>query len=111
MMYLHAALTIHEAGGTIDESTVKKVVSDAGGSPDDGQVKAVVAALKDVNIADVVKEAASMPAAVAAPASGAAPEAKKEEKKEDDKKSAEQASAGLASMFNQHFVPRGALFG
>ena len=78
MMYLHAALTIHEAGGTIDESTVKKVISDAGGSPDDGQVKAVVAALKDVNIADVVKEAASMPAAQAAPASGGtAPEAKK----------------------------------
>ncbi len=98
-MYLHAALTIHEAGGKVDEETVKRVVKDAGGSPDDGKVRALVAALKDVNIEQVIKEAVTMPAAPATGAVEAKPAEKKEAKKEDDKKSEEAAAAGLGALF------------
>ena len=100
MMYLHAALTIHEAGGKIDEDTVKKVLKDAGATPDEMKVKALIAALRDVDIPQVIKDSATM--MTAAPAAGAAPAAsgeKKEVKKDEDKKSDEQAAAGLGALF------------
>ncbi len=99
MEYIYAALTIHRAGGRVDEATVRKVLEAAGAKPDDGRVKALVAALKDVDIEKAIKEAAmpvAAPAAQAAPASGsAAPE----KKKEDEKKSEESIAAGLGALF------------
>ncbi len=98
MEYIYAGMLIHKVGGTLNEDTVKKVIQAAGGKPDDGQARALVAALKDVNIEEAIKEAAASQVVAAAP-SGAAPAAKKEEKKEDEKKSAEAAAAGLSSLF------------
>ena len=99
MEYIYAGMLIHKLGGAMNEETIKKVIQAAGGKPDDGQAKALVAALKEVNIDQAIKEAATQ-AVVAAPASsGAAPEAKKEVKKEEDKKSADAAAAGLGSLF------------
>ena len=99
MEYIYAGMLIHKVGGTLNEDTVKKVIQAAGGKPDDGQARALVAALKDVNIEEAIKEAAAQQVVAAAPAGGAAPAAKKEEKKEDEKKSAEAAAAGLSSLF------------
>lgn len=100
MEYIYAALTIHKAGGKIDEATLKKVLSAAGATADDSRVKALVAALDGVDIDDAVSKAAAAPAiaAAAAPAAAAATEAKPEESKEDDK-SDEDAAAGLGALF------------
>ncbi len=101
MEYIYAALTIHKAGGKIDEETLKKVLSAAGATADDARVKALVAALDGVDIDDAVSKAAAAPAiaAAAAPAAAAAAtEAKAEAPKEDDK-SDEEAAAGLGALF------------
>ncbi len=103
MEYVYAALLLHKAGKQIDEENVKKVLSAAGISPDEARVKALVAALSEVNIDEVLKNATAAP--VAAPAAPAAPseekkpeakEEKKEEKKEEEK---EEALAGLSALF------------
>ncbi len=104
MEYIYAALTIHRAGGKIDESSIKKVLEAAGAKPDDARVRALVAALKDVDIEKAIKEAA-MPMAQPAQAA-AAPAADKsaEKKKEDEKKSEDAAAAGLGALFGIVFV-------
>ncbi len=104
MEYIYAALTIHKAGGTIDEKTVSKVLEAAGAKVDETRVRALVAALEGVDIDDAVSKAAAAPAIAAAPAaapaeSGAAAETKKEDKKEDEGKTEEEAAAGLGALF------------
>jgi len=100
MEYIYAALTIHKAGGKIDEATLKKVLSAAGATADDSRVKALVAALDGVDIDDAVAKAAAAPAiaAAAAPAAAAATEAKAETPKKEEK-SEEDAAAGLGALF------------
>lgn len=100
MEYIYAALTIHKAGGKIDEETLKKVLSAAGATADDSRVKALVAALDGVDIDDAVSKAAAAPAiaAAAAPAAAAATEAKAEAPKAEEK-SDEEAAAGLGALF------------
>ncbi len=97
MMELRAALILHESKHEINEGNVKKILESAGAQVDDAKVKALVASLEGVNIDDALKESVSFGAA--APAAGATE--KKEEKKdvEEDAKAAEQASAGLSSLF------------
>jgi len=96
MELVYAAMLLHKAGNTINEANVKKVADAAGLKADDAQIKALCAALNGVDIDKAIKEAA-MPVA-AAPAAAthaaAAPAAPKEEKK-----SAEEAAAGLSSLF------------
>lgn len=100
MEYVYAAMLLNKAGKEINESNVKSVLQGAGVTPDDAKVKALCAALKDVNIESVIKEASVM---AAAPAAAEAPkaEAKKEEKKkeEEEKKTEEAAAAGLGALF------------
>ncbi len=98
MEYVYAALLVHNAGGTLNESTLSKVVTAAGGKADDAQAKALLSALEGKNIAEIIKNATAAPVAVAAPASGgSAPVAKKEEKKEEA--NPEEAAAGLGALF------------
>lgn len=97
MEYIYAGLLLFRAGKPIDEAHVKKVLEAAGVKVDEGRVKALVAALDGVNIEQAIKEAAVVHTAAPA-AHGHAPEAKKEEKKEE-KKPAEDAAAGLGSLF------------
>ncbi|MEM0493113.1 MAG: 50S ribosomal protein P1 [Candidatus Thermoplasmatota archaeon] len=103
MEYIYSALLLHSAGKEINEENIKKVLTAAGVKPDDGRVKALTASLEGVNIADVLKNAVSMPT-VAAPAAPSAPaESKKEEKKKEEKKpevSEEEAAAGLSALFD-----------
>lgn len=105
MEYVYAALLLHKAGKEINEENVKKILTAAGVNPDEARVKALVAALSEVNIDEVLKSAAAAPAVpAAAPAPAPAKEeekkeAKEEKKKEEEKKEAEEALAGLSSLF------------
>ncbi|MEM1814033.1 MAG: 50S ribosomal protein P1, partial [Thermoplasmatales archaeon] len=83
MEYIYASLLLHSAKKEITEDAVKGVLSAAGVEVDEVRVKAVVAALKEVNIDEVLKNATAMPV-VAAPAAAPAAQEKKEEKKEEE---------------------------
>ena len=97
MEYIYAGMLIHRCGGTINEETVKKVITDAGGKVDNSKVKALVAAMQNVDIDKAIKEAA---VPIAAPAArGVGEEAKKEEKKEEERVDTEKAAAGLGALF------------
>ncbi|AWS00695.1 50S ribosomal protein P1 [Metallosphaera hakonensis] len=101
MEYIYASLLLHSAKKEITEDAVKGVLSAAGIEVDEVRVKAVVAALKEVNIDEVLKNATAMPVA-AAPVAAPAQEAKKEEKKEEEEKkgpSDEEIAGGLSSLF------------
>ncbi|MBU0952886.1 MAG: 50S ribosomal protein P1 [Nanoarchaeota archaeon] len=97
MEYIYAALLLHAAKKDITEAAVTKVLDATGTKSDAARVKALVASLDGVNIEEAIKKAAAPVAA--APAASAPSEAKKEEKKEDEGKKAEEAAAGLSSLF------------
>ncbi|MEM0262972.1 MAG: 50S ribosomal protein P1 [Saccharolobus sp.] len=105
MEYIYASLLLHSAKKEISEDNLKNVLTAAGVNVDEVRLKAVVAALKEINIDEVLKNAAAMPVAVSAQtqATQAQPtaEEKKEEKKEEEKKgpSEEEIASGLASLF------------
>ncbi len=113
MEYIYAALLLHYGKQPITEDNIVKVLQAAGITPDEIKVKALVAALKEVNIEEAIKTAATIPVAAPAAAPTAAPtptptaeakpaEEKKEEKKEEEKKegpSEEEIASGLASLF------------
>ena len=100
MEYVYAALLLSEAGKPIDEKGLMEVVKAAGFSPDEARAKALVASLKNVDIKEVIKNAAQVAAAPAAAQQHAEGE-KKEQKKEEkhDEKKEEAAAEGLASLF------------
>lgn len=97
MQEVYAALILNESKQQISFDSVKKVLDSVGAQIDDAKVKALVASLEGVDIDEALKEAVSF--ATAAPAAGGAE--KKEEKKDEQEeaKAAEQASAGLSSLF------------
>lgn len=99
MEYVYAAMLLHAAKKEITEKHVSDVLEAAGVKPEAGQVKALIAALKDVNIDDAIKNASVMQQAPAAApqAGGAAPKAEKKE--EDTAKSEEAAAEGLSALF------------
>jgi len=101
MEYIYSALLLHSAGKKIDETGVKKVMEAVGAKPDAAKIKALVSSLDGVNIEEAIANAAVAAAPAAAPAGEApAEEEKKEEKKaEEDEKKAEEAAAGLGSLF------------
>jgi large subunit ribosomal protein L12 len=109
MEYIYASLLLHAAKKEINEENLKRVLDAAGFQVDEVRVKMVVAALKEVNIDEVLKTAAVTPVAVTpavTPATTQQPqptatESKTEEKKEEEKKevSEEELSQGLASLF------------
>lgn len=94
---MYSALLLHKEGQAINESNVRKVIEAAGGKPDENKIKALIVALKDVDIDKVIKEAATIPTAIA-PATETKKEVK-EEKEEEEKVSEEKAAAGLSSLF------------
>lgn len=94
MELVYAGLLLHAAKKDISEENVAAVMKAAGAEADAARIKALVASLKAVNIDEAIKQAAA-PVAAAAPAA----EAKPVEKKEDEGKKAEEAAAGLSSLF------------
>ncbi|MFP3220024.1 MAG: 50S ribosomal protein P1 [Candidatus Marsarchaeota archaeon] len=104
MEYVYASLLIHQAGKEVTEESLKKVLEAAGIQVDDIRVKATVAALKNVNIDEVLKSATAAPVAPVVAAPQAKPEeaAKQPEKKEEPKeeeKEEEEAAEGLGALF------------
>ncbi|MER3602248.1 MAG: 50S ribosomal protein P1 [Nitrososphaerota archaeon] len=100
MEYIYAALLLHSLGKEVDEPSLKKVVEAAGGQPDEIRIKALVAALKKVNIAEVIKGATGLVAAApAAPPPAPQPAAAPAEKKEEAEEKKEEAMEGLAALF------------
>ncbi|MCD6274662.1 MAG: 50S ribosomal protein P1 [Candidatus Aenigmatarchaeota archaeon] len=102
--YIHAALLLHEAKKDITEEAISRIVEAAGLEVDKAMTKATVENLKDVNIDEVLSSAVAAPvaAAPAAQTGGETGGEKKEEKKEsqeDKEKKAEEAAAGLSSLF------------
>ncbi len=99
MQYVYAAMLLHKCGKKITEEAMEKVLSAAGIEVDKAKIKATVAALTDVDIDKVVKEAAITPTAPAAAPATAPKEAKKEKKPEEKQKTEEEAAAGLGALF------------
>lgn len=97
MQEVYASLILHESGQPVNEDNVKKILSSVGANVDDAKIKALVASLSDVDIDEALKEAVSF----ATTSAVIVPTEKKEEKSEEDEaKAAEQASAGLSSLFD-----------
>lgn len=92
MEEVYASLVLHSAKQPVTVENLTKVLQSVGITPDEGKLKALVASLEGVNIDELLQQAS-----VVTPA--AKTEEKKEEKKEDESKKAEEASAGLASLF------------
>ncbi len=108
MEYVYAVLLLHSAKRDISEDNLRKVLEAAGIAVDDIRLKALVAAVKEINIDDVLKSAFALPSTpVAIPSTGAQPagapakEEAKVEKKEEEKKevSEEQLAEGLSALF------------
>ncbi len=103
MEYVYASLLLHSAGKEISEDNVKKVLEAADIQVDENRVKMLVAALKEVNIDEVIKQATAAPivpaAAAAAPAPAGAPAEEKKEEKEEKEVSEEEIAEGISSLF------------
>jgi len=108
MEYVYAVLLLHAAKKEITEENVRKVLEAVGIAVDDVRLKALVAAVKEINIDEIIKSATATPIAPAVvpaapqPAAQPAEERKEEEKKEEEKKetvSEEQLAEGLAALF------------
>lgn len=100
MEYIYAALLLHKAGKKVDEEGLRKVVEAAGLTPDASKIKSLAAALAEVNIDEVLKQASAAPVAAApsAPATPSAP-AQAEKPKEEKKEEKEEALTGLSALF------------
>jgi large subunit ribosomal protein L12 len=100
MEYIYGTLLLHSAGKEIDEENLKKVLTDAGVTADDARLKSLLESMKNVNIEDVLKNAAVAPVAAAPAKEEKKEEKKKEEKKEEKKDESDtDAMAGLSSLF------------
>ncbi len=100
MEYIYAALLLHKAGKKIDEEGLRKVIEAAGISPDLSKIRSLAAALSEINIDEVLKQATAVPAVTvpaAAPATPTTPPSKpKEEEKKEER---EEALTGLSALF------------
>ncbi len=102
MDYVYAALFLHSAGKEINEENLKKLSESIGVPVDEIKIKALVAALKQVNIDEILKSAVAAPVAQAPAAQQAQaqpPSQPKEEKKEEEEKKGGEALEGLAALF------------
>lgn len=110
MEYVYATLLLHSAGKEVSENSLRRILEAAGIAVDDIRLKSFVAALKEINIDEVIKTAVAMPLAPVptAPATASAgtsaqqAQAKEEKKEEEEKKEAvseEQLAEGLSALF------------
>ncbi|MEM4789514.1 MAG: 50S ribosomal protein P1 [Ignisphaera sp.] len=108
MEYVYATLLLHSAGKEVSEDSLRRILEAAGIAVDDIRLKSFVAALKEINIDEVIKTAVAMPLApvpTAPTPSVSAPVQQtqaKEEKEEEEKKetvSEEQLAEGLSALF------------
>ena len=99
MESIYAALLLHKAAKTVNETSIEKVLKAASVEVDKNQIKALVAGLDGKNIDELIASASAAPVAAAPAAGGAAPAAKKQ-KKEKKKKEEPEEEAGLRALFD-----------
>jgi large subunit ribosomal protein L12 len=107
MEYVYASLLLHAAGRQITEESLRRVLEAAGIAVDEVRVKMLVAALKEINIGEVIKQAMlAAPAvqalpAVAPTATTPTPAPEKKEEKEEEKKEVteEEIAEGISALF------------
>jgi len=106
MEYVYATLLLHSAKKEISEDSLRKVLEAAGIAVDDIRLKSFVAAVKEINIDDVLKTSLAMPVTPVATSTATpvaqAPQPSAEKKEEEEKKetiSEEQLAEGLAALF------------
>ncbi len=107
MEYIYASLLLHSAGKEISEESLRRVLEAAGIAVDEVRVKMMVAALKEINISDVIRQATVFapavtvqPTAAAAPAQPTGAEASKPSKEEKKEEVTEETIAeGIAALF------------
>lgn len=100
MEYIYAALLLHRAGKKVDEEGLRRVVEAAGITPDLSRIKSLAAVLAEVNIDEVLKQAAYTPAApAAAPAPAQTPAQAPAEKPKEEEKKEEESLSGLSALF------------
>lgn len=102
MEYVYAALLLHKAGKKVDEEGLKRVIEAAGITPDLSKIKSLAAALSEINIDEVLKQASAAPVAAAPAPSPAAQQpaaAPAEKPKEEKKEEKEEALTGLSALF------------
>ncbi len=106
MEYVYATLLLHSAGKEVNEENLRKILEVAGIQVDEARIKMVVAALKEVNIDEVIKQATAMPVAPAVapaqvpqPQAAPAEEKKEEEEEEKEEVSEEEIAEGISSLF------------
>ncbi len=100
MEYVYGAMLLHAAGKDVTEEGLTKILKAPGLKVDEARVKALVSALEDVDIEEVIKQAAFAPAAApAAPAAEAAEAAPAEEEEKEKEKTEEEAAEGLGALF------------
>ncbi|TFG00463.1 MAG: 50S ribosomal protein P1 [Promethearchaeota archaeon] len=101
MESIYAALLLHKAAKNITEDNIEKILKAADIKPDNAQITKLVSGLKETDIEEILKSAASVPAA-AVPATSEAPageeKAEKEQKKEEEEEEDEEP-AGIGSLF------------
>jgi len=103
MEYIYASMLLHSARKPITEENIRNILKAADIEVDDIKVKALVAALREVNIDDIIKST-TLPAAVPTVAQAATVtttvKEEKEEKEEKKKEEAEEVMAeGLGALF------------
>ncbi|RLG81406.1 MAG: 50S ribosomal protein P1, partial [Thermoprotei archaeon] len=100
MEYVYASLLLHSAGREINEENIKRVLESAGIQVDETKVKMIVAALKEINVDEVIKQAVAMPTAPVAaaqpaqPSPAAAPSEEKGGEEEEEEGVSEEGIAG-----------------
>ena len=93
MVYVYAALILHETDEEISEENLTDVLEAAGVDVEESRVKALVAALEDVDVEEAIETAAAVPASGGGGGGGA--EAEEEEAEEaDDEADEEEADEG-----------------
>lgn len=105
--YVYATLLLHSAKKEISEENVRRILDSAGIEVDEVRLKSLVAAIKQINIDEVIKTAVmtptvAVPAAVAQPqAQQEKPKAKEAEEQKEEKKevSEEEIAQGLSALF------------
>jgi len=102
MECIYATLLLHHAGQKINEENIKRVLKAANIEPEEIKIKALIAALSEVNLEEVLKGVATIPAMpVAVTPTAETKVEKKEEKKEEkaEEKKEEEALEGLSTIF------------
>jgi large subunit ribosomal protein L12 len=104
MECIYATLLLHHAGQKINEENIKRVLKAANIEPEEIKIKALIAALSEVNLEEILKGVATIPAMpVAVTPTAETKVEKKEEKKEKEEKAEEkkeeEALEGLSALF------------